>query len=330
MKELIKALVESYGPTGHEEQVRALITERVKGYADEIRTDPLGSLIVLKKGTGGGKRIMVAAHMDEIGVVVAYIDKKGFVRFGRLGGLSPLTVLGRRVRFANGTVGVIAWEKGRYPTSIPTWEEIYLDVGGTSPENCPVGIGDAACFDDKYVEQGDWLISKAMDNRMGCAVGVQALIEMGESPNDVYFCFTVQEEVGLRGATASAYGVDPEVGIALDVTLTGDTPEASPMCISLGKGTAIKVMDSSVIAHPGVKNWMVQTAERIGAPYQLEILTAGGTDTAAIQRTRAGVPAGCLSVPTRYVHTPSEMVHYGDVRATVDLLAELLRKPVEL
>ncbi|NLG29365.1 MAG: M42 family metallopeptidase [Chloroflexi bacterium] len=330
MKELIKALVEAYGPTGHEEQVRALITERVQHKADEIRTDPLGSLVVFKKGTGGGKRIMIAAHMDEIGVVVAFIDKKGFIRFGRLGGLSPITVLGRRVRFANGTIGVIGWEKGRYPSSIPAWEELYIDVGCTSPEDCPVGIGDAACFVDYYAEQGNYLFAKAMDDRMGCAVAAQTLLEMGPSPNDVYFVFTVQEEVGLRGATAAAYGVDPEVGIALDVTLVGDTPEATPMCVSLGKGTAIKVMDSSVLVPPAVKRWMVETAERNGVPYQLEILQAGGTDTAAIQRARAGVPAGCISVPTRYVHTPSEMVDYRDVRASVDLLVALLSNPVTI
>jgi len=262
--------------------------------------------------------------------VFAFIDKKGFVRFGRLGGLSPITVLGRRVRFQNGTIGVIAWEKGRYPTSIPTWEEIYLDVGATSPEDCPVGIGDAACFEDAFVEQGNHLISKAMDDRIGCAVAAQTLLEMGSSPNDIYCVFTVQEEVGLRGATAAAYGVDPEVGIALDVTLVGDTPEATPMCVSLGKGTAIKVMDSSVLVPPRVKRWMVETAERNGVPYQLEVMQAGGTDTAAIQRSRAGVPAGCISVPTRYVHTPSEMVDYRDVRASVDLLVALLSNPVTI
>ena len=330
MKQLIKSLVEAYGPSGHEEQVRELITNLVRDHADEMHTDALGNLIVLKKGTGGGKRIMLSAHMDEIGIIATFIDKNGFVRFGRLGGLSPITVLGRRVVFANGTIGVIAWEKGRYPTSIPTWEEIYLDVGATSPEDCPIELGDAACFEDKYYEHGNRLIAKAMDDRMGCAVAVQTLLEMGSSPNDVYFVFSVQEEVGLRGATVSVFGVDPEVALALDVTLVGDTPEAEPMAISLGKGPAIKVMDASLLTHPGVKRWMVQAAERLGIPYQREILLAGGTDAAAMQRSRAGVPAGCLSIPTRFVHTPSETVDYRDVLGGVKLLVELVSKPVEI
>jgi endoglucanase len=330
MQELIRALVEAYGPSGHEEQVRALIADRVRGHVDELRTDALGNLIALKRGTGGGKRIMLAAHMDEIGVLATFIDKQGFVRFGVLGGVRAFTVVGRRVRFANGVVGVIGAEKGLATQGLPAWENLYIDVGATSPEDAPVSIGDAACFIEPLVIQGNRLIAKAMDDRMGCALGVQALLELDESPNDVYVVFTVQEEVGLRGATVSAFGVEPEVGVALDVTLVGDTPEAPPMAVSLGKGPAIKVMDAAMLTHPGVKRWMLQAAERLGIPYQREVLLAGGTDAGAIQRSRAGVPAGCLSVPTRYVHTPSESVDYRDVQAGVKLLVELLSKPVEI
>ena len=316
--------------SGHEAQVRALIAERVRDYADDVRTDALGNLIVLKEGTGGGKRVMVAAHMDEIGLIATFVDKKGFLRFGRLGGVRPLSVLGQRVRFGNGILGVIGAEKGASGPALPPWEEMYIDVGASSPEDAPVGVGDAACFDEPLVVQGNRLIAKAMDDRIGCALGVQALLELGETPNDVYFVFTVQEEVGIRGATVSAFGVEPEVALALDVTLVGDTPEASPMAVSLGQGPAIKVMDSGMLTHPGVKRWMVQTAERAGIPYQLEVLLAGATDAAAMQRSRAGVPAGCLSVPTRYVHSPSEVVDYGDVQAGVRLLVELLGNPITL
>jgi len=330
MKQLIKTLVEAYGPSGHEEQVRELIANLVRGHADEMRTDALGNLIVLKKGTGGGKRIMISAHMDEIGVIATFIDKKGFLRFGRLGGLSPLNMIGRRVRFANGTVGVIGWEKNSYTPIVPPWEELYIDVGATSPEDAAVSVGDAAGFLEPMVEEGNRLVAKAMDDRLGCAVAVQTLLEMGSSPNDVYFVFSVQEEVGLRGATVSVFGVDPDIALALDVTLVGDTPEAAPMAVSLGKGPAIKVMDSSLLTHPGVKRWMVQTAERLGLAYQLEVLLAGGTDAGAMQRSRAGVPAGCLSIPTRYIHTPSETVDYRDVLGGVKLLVELVSKPVEI
>jgi tetrahedral aminopeptidase len=328
MKELIKKLVEAYGPSGHEEPVRALLTETIRAHADAVHTDALGNLIALKKGRGGGKRVMVAAHMDEIGVIVTYVDKQGFLRFARVGGVTPATLIGSRVRFASGACGVIGREKWLHDTTPPAWEQLFLDVGATSPEKAPVGIGDAACFERPFADLGQRLVSKAMDDRIGCAVAAQALLEMGDSPNDVYIVFTTQEEVGVRGAIVSAFGVEPEVGIALDVTDTGDTPEAHPMAVKLGGGPAIKVMDSYSLTHPGVKRWMSDAAERLGLPYQLEVLEFGGTDASAIQQSRAGVPAGCLSIPCRYVHTPSEMVDYGDVQGAVKLLVEMLSNPI--
>lgn len=331
MKELIKKLVEAHGPSGHEAQVRDLITELISGKVNEVRTDSLGNLIALRKGEGGGRRIMIAAHMDEIGLIVTYVDKKGFLRFGTVGGVFPIATIGSRVRFANGTVGVVGWEKWLQPSAEkPALEELFLDVGAVSGDELPVGVGDVASFDRPFVDMGQRLIAKAMDDRIGCAVVVQALLELETTPNDIYFVFTVQEEVGLRGALVSAYGVEPEVGIAVDVTKTGDTPEAHPMAVELGKGPAIKVMDGSALVHPGVRNWMVKTAQRLGLSYQLEVLEAGGTDTAAMQRARAGVPAGCLSIPCRYIHTPSEMVDYGDVQGAVRLLREMLSGPVEI
>lgn len=331
MKEVIKRLVEAYGPSGHEAQVRDLIADMIRGNVDEMRTDSLGNLIALKKGDGQGKRIMVAAHMDEIGLIVTYVDKKGFLRFGTVGGVFPIAMIGSRVRFANGTIGVIGWEKWLQPsTERPTLEELFLDVGAVAGNELPVGVGDVASFERPFVDMGQRLVAKAMDDRIGCAVAVQALLDLKATLNDVYFVFTVQEEVGLRGALVSAFGVEPEVGVAVDVTKTGDTPEARPMAVELGKGPAIKVMDSDVLVHPGVKDWMVRTAQRLGIPYQLEVLEAGGTDTAAIQRARAGIPAGCLSIPCRYVHTPSEMVDYGDVQGAVSLLREMLSGPVEI
>lgn len=330
MKEIIKQLVEAYGPSGHEQEVRALIRNLVASRADEMRTDALGNLIVLKKGTGGGKRVMVAAHMDELGVIVTYVDKKGFLRFATIGGVSPLTLVGSRVRFANGAVGVINWEKWLHGDTKPTFEELFIDVGAPGPDKCPVGVGDMACFVRPMDDLGQRIVAKAMDDRIGCAVAVQTLLEMGGSPNDVYFVFTTQEELGTRGAMVSAFGIEPEVGLAVDVTLTGDTPEAHPRSVELGAGPAIKVMDSGAITHPGVKRWMIAAAERLGIKYQLEVLEFGGTDARSIQRSGAGVPAGCLSIPTRYIHTPSEMVDYGDVQGAVRLLVELLSAEISL
>ena len=325
MKELIKHLVEAYGPSGHEGPVRALIEGFIRDSVDEIRVDAMGNLIALKKGGGDGKRLQVAAHMDEIGVVVTHVDKKGFLRFGRIGGVQPHTLVGQRVRFSNGKHGVIGWEKWMQSrSSLPAWPELFIDVGASSPDDVPVGIGDTAGFVRSFIDMGDRMVAKSMDDRIGCAVAIRALLDMGESPHDVYFVFTVQEEVGTRGATVSAFGIEPDIAIAVDVTSMGDTPEARPMAVSLGKGPAIKVMDSGMLAHPAVKDWMVRTAEHLGIDYQLEVLELGSTDARAMQLSRAGVPAGCLSIPCRYVHTPSEMVDSRDVRQAVDLLAGMV------
>lgn len=332
MKELIKKLTETYGPSGHEERIREVIRAEIEGLADEVRVDALGNLIALKRGKGQGIKVMLAAHMDEIGIIVTHVDEKGFLRFAPVGGVRPLTLLGGRAVFADGTVGTFGMEK-REPEEakkIPTFDKLYLDVGAKDKESVPVKVGDVACFQRPFVAQGDRLIAKAFDDRIGCAVLIQVMRDLKETPHDVYFVFSVQEEVGLRGATTSTYGIQPDLGISVDVTRTGDTPEAHPMAVSLGAGPAIKVKDGRMLAHPAVKDLLVRTAEELGIPYQLEVLERGTTDAAAIQISREGVPAGCLSIPCRYVHTPSEMVDYNDVANAVKLLVAVLSKPIEL
>ena len=330
LKDIIKNLVEAYGPSGREDAVRATIQGWIQDKVDETRVDALGNLIAIKRGTGGGKRVMVAAHMDEIGLMVTYVDKKGFLRFATIGGVFSPTVVGARIRFANGTVGVVSWEKWLVSQDRPPMDELFIDVGATSADTVPVGVGDPAAFDRPFADLGQRLVSKAMDDRIGCAVAIQTLLEIETSPNDLYFVFTTQEEVGPRGAVTAAFGVEPEVGLAIDVTDTGDTPEAKPMAVELGKGPAIKVMDGGLVAHPGVRAWMTRTAQERGIPYQLEVLLFGGTDAEAIQGSRAGIPAGCLSIPCRYIHSPSEMVDYGDVENSVKLLVALLSSPISL
>lgn len=326
MRELLRKLVETYGPSGAEEQIRAVIQAEVAPLADEVRVDPLGSLIVRKRGNGEGKRIAVAAHMDEIGIMVTYIDEKGFARFTRIGGVSPLTCVGARVLFSNGITGVISVEGKRDdPGKLPRFEQLYIDVGATGRDDCPVRVGDAAVFVQPFAVQGTRFIAKAMDDRVGCAVLIETLRRLEHTPHDVHFVFSVQEEVGLRGAYTSAYGIDPEMAIAVDVTRTGDTPECYPMAVELGKGPAIKVQDSGMISHPAVRDLLVRRAEASGIPYQLEVLEGGSTDAAAMQLTRSGVPAGCISIPCRYVHSPSEMVDERDVENGVRLLLEVLQ-----
>lgn len=327
MNDLIRKLVETYGPSGAEEQIRDVIRAEVEPLVDDIRVDAMGSLIAHKEGSGEGKRIALSAHMDEIGVMVTYIDEEGFARFTNIGGVRALNCVGGRVAFADGTTGVINVEQKRdNQNKIPQLEQLYIDVGASSADDCPVQVGDPAVFVRPFATRGTRLIAKAMDDRIGCAVMIEAIRGLESTPHDVHFVFSVQEEVGLRGARTSAFGIDPEIAIAVDVTGTGDTPESRPMAVKLGQGPAVKVQDGRMIASPQVRQLMVQRAKEADIPYQLEVLEGGTTDAAAMQLTRAGVPAGCLSIPCRYVHSPSEMVDERDVENGVRLLLEILKR----
>lgn len=333
MKKLLQTLTETFGPSGYEDDVRKIIRREVESLADEVRVDALGNLIVRKRPTGSSrdaKKVMVAAHMDEIGIIVSHVDENGFVRFSPIGGVFRRYVLGGRVRFLNGTQGIIGFDRLDNVNELPTLDKVYIDVGATSPKDSPVKIGDVAAFDRQYSDLGNRLVAKSMDNRVGVLVAIETLRALKSTPYDLYFVFTTQEEVGIRGATTSAYGIDPDVGIALDVTPSGDTPNALRMEMTLGKGPCVKIQDVGMIADPRVVQWMIRAAEKNRIPYQREVLLIGGTDARAIQITRAGVPAGCISVPVRYVHSPSEMVDYSDVQNAVRLLAAVLRTPIDL
>ncbi len=328
MKKLIEKLISTPGPSGYEAQIREVVRGEIENLVDEVKVDALGNLIA-KKGDGG-KKIMLAGHMDEIGVIATHIDENGFVRFSNLGGVYPRYVPGGRVRFLDGTLGVIGTERVTDTYKVPPLNKMYIDVGATGKKDCPIKVGDVAVFDRPFSVLGSRLVSKAMDDRIAVAVMIETLRQLKKSPYELYFVFTVQEEVGVRGATTAAFGIDPDLGLAVDVTMTGDTPKGVKMDIALGKGPAIKIKDSGSLADPRVVKWMVNAAEKAKIPHQMEILEFGGTDARAIQLTRAGVPAGCLSIPCRYVHSPSEMVDLGDVENSVKLLVELLSKPVIL
>ena len=333
MKDTIKKLVEAYGPSGYEDQTRDLIRDEIKGLADEERVDALGNLIA-RKGTKSddGLKIILSAHMDEIGVMVAYVDEKGFARFTTLGGVSPYTLIGGRVRFADGVIGAINIDEGMgaWRSKTPDISKMYIDTGATSRDDAPIKVGDAAGFIRPMAEAGHRVIAKSLDDRIGCTILIETLRQLKTTPHEVYFVYSVQEEVGLVGAQTSAYGIDPDLGIAIDVTGTGDLPEATPMAVALGDGPAIKVMDGGMLAHPAVKDLMIERAKAAQIPYQLEVLRGGTTDAYAIQLTRAGVPSGCISIACRHVHTPSEMVDLRDAENSVKLLLEILRQPIDL
>ena len=319
MAELMKELSTVNGVSGNEDKVRKLITEKISDKADEIIVDALGNVIALKKGRQSGKKIMFAAHMDEIGVAVTFIDDNGFLRFSNVGGLYTKELSARRVIFKNGVTGVIYTEKDNKMMQL---SKMYIDIGADSREAAEkmVSIGDTAVFEGTYHQNGSRIISKALDNRAGCYVLIEAMKRV-KSDNDLYFVFTTQEEVGLRGARCAAYSIEPYAAIAVDVTDTGDTPECAKMAVNLGKGACVKVMDRSVICHSEIRNVLIELAKKNNISYQLEIMTDGGTDAGVIHLTKDGVKTGGISIPTRYIHSPSELADANDIEACIRLAA---------
>ena len=331
MKNLVKKLVEATGPSGYEDSVRNLIIEEIKPYADDFKIDPMGNLIVRKgKKQADGLTVMLAAHMDEIGVIVTHVDENGFLRFAPIGGVFLLHCIGSRVSFLDGTTGVIYHEDMGARDKVPPMNKMYIDIGATSKDTCPVKVGDVAIFQRQFEDLGDRLVSKAMDDRIGCVVQIEVLKQIKNSPHELYFVFSVQEEVGTRGATTAAYAVDPELGLSVDIAPTGDTPKDHRSGLKLGEGPAIKVKDVGMISDPRVVRSLVKTAQEASLPYQMEVLEVGSTDARAIQLARSGVPVSCISIPTRYAHSPSEMVDYNDVQNAIKLLVNYLNKPVQL
>ncbi len=330
MQELIKRLTEAFGPSGFESGLRELIRPEVTPFADDVRVDALGNLIAVKRGSGDGLKVMVAAHMDEIGVMVTHVTDEGFLRFTNIGGVSAHTLLGGRVQFADGTIGIIHANRFEDRSRVHPLDKYFIDVGATSKADCPIGVGKPAGFYRPFLVQGGRLTAKSMDDRIGCAVAIEALRRLNGSPHEVSFVFSVQEEVGTRGAQTAANAILPDVGIAIDVTITGDVPEAAPMAVALGAGAAIKVKDSGMIAHAGLVRLMRERAETAGIPYQMEVLDGGSTDARSMQIAGPGAAAGCISVPCRYVHSPSETVDAGDVEHCVRLLVAVLSEPLPL
>ncbi|MDX2064983.1 MAG: M42 family metallopeptidase [Fimbriimonadaceae bacterium] len=334
---LLEELCQAHGTCGHEEAIREIV-RRELGHRTEIRTDAMGNVICRKPGPG--KRVMIAAHMDEIGFIVKYIDKQGFLRVNALGGWDPRQMNSQRVMvhgFGGSAVGTLM--HGTKPTHLLTdsersggqkFDDFFIDLGLSAEEvQKLVRVGDTATMHRPFEAIGQHYASKAMDDRVGVFVMIEAVKRAAASDLDIYAVATTQEEIGLRGATAAGWSVQPDVAIALDITLANDIPgigEADQIT-KLGAGTAIKIMDSSLICHPGVVAKFRELAEAHQIPHQMEILTRGGTDAGGIQRLHGGIPSFTLSIPTRYVHTVNETVHGGDVQASIDLLAAYLNLP---
>ncbi len=330
--ELLKKISETPGAPGFEKLVRDLVRDEIKDLVDEMFIDSMGSLIGVRKGRDT-KRVMVAAHMDEISFIVTHIDDEGFIRFHPLGGFDPKTLTAQRVivhgkEDVPGVMGSkpIHLMSNDEKNKIAQIRDYFIDVGmkGDAVREL-VSVGDPITRERELVVMGDCVNGKSLDNRVSVYILIETLkaIKGKELPYDFYAAFTVQEEVGLRGAMNAAGHIDPDFGIGLDTTIAYDTPGAMPfeMVTQLGKGTGIKILDGSIICDSRMVGFLKSAAKKYNIPCQAEILPAGGTDTGAIQRQgMKGSIAGAISIPVRHIHQSIEMAHMGDISATIDLL----------
>lgn len=329
---LLNKICTTPGAPGFEKEIRALVLKEIKGLVDEVEIDNMGNVYAIKRGTGD-KRVMIGAHMDEIGFMVTHIDDNGFIRFHTLGGFDPKTLTAQRVIIhgKKDIVGVMASKPIHVMTAdernkVAKLSDYFIDTGLSAEEvNEIVTIGDSITREREFIEMGNCVNGKSLDNRLAVFI----LIEMfrglvGKTvPYDIYGVFTVQEEVGIRGANVSSMRINPDFGFGLDTTIAFDLPGAAAheKITELGKGTAIKIMDASTICDYRMVDFMKKTADKHKIKWQPEILTAGGTDTAGIQRmTEGGSIAGAVSIPTRHLHQVIEMAHKDDIQGSIDLL----------
>ncbi|MEM3577320.1 MAG: M42 family metallopeptidase [Candidatus Bathyarchaeia archaeon] len=340
LAETLEKLSNACGVAGREEEVRKLMKSMLEKCADDVKEDKLGNVIAIKKGKKNAPKVMLAAHMDEIGLLVKTISKEGFLQFAKIGGIDDRILLAQKVLVytekgpLHGIIGSkpphIQKEEER--KRIMTYDELFIDIGAESHEGAKkmgVKIGDPVAFDIKFARIGkDIVMGKAFDDRVGCAVMVEAMQLLKNTECTLYAVGTVQEEVGLRGATTAAFGINPDVGIALDVTVAGDMPGVKEVeaPIKLRKGPSIEVADMGLITHPKVLRLLIDAAEENKIPYQLETGLPGSTDAARIALTREGVPSGVISVPTRYIHSPTSLLSLEDAEKAVKLTVAAIQK----
>ena len=314
----LKKLCTANGVSGHEGAARDVILEEIKGLIDDYSIDAMGNLIAHKNGPG--EKMMLAGHMDQIGLMVTFICEKGFLYFGTIGGMSPQICLGQRFIFQNGTAAV-CYNQRLDDIKTLTFDKMYLDIGAKDQEDAEkyVSIGDVCTFAQEPVINGNVFITPALDDRIGCFIMVEALKKITNPAFDMYFVFTAQEEVGLRGAKTAAFAVEPDYGLAFDVTASYDTPKARKMPSKMYEGAAIKLKDNSLICHPMIIAHLEKCAKKDGIKYQFEVLDMGGTDVGAIHVNKGGVPSGAISIASRYIHTANEMCALSDIEDCISL-----------
>lgn len=329
MYNLIKKYTNAFSVSGREFYLADIIEADLKGHADKITRDAMGNLIVFKKGVDSSKKLMIAAHMDEIGFMVTNVTDSGYIRISNVGGINAVYSAYDVVRFENGVKGIIVADASAKELKV---KDLVIDIGAKNKKDAAkkVSVGDLCSLVPSLTRLMNKRISaKAFDDRLGCAVAAFSAINAEQPKYDTYYVFTVQEEVGCRGAMPASFDIRPDYAIAIDVTGTGDTVGAKAMEVKLGNGAAVKLKDSSVICSQLMVDAMVSCAKKNGIKYQLEVLEAGGTDTHSMQLAAGGCHAGCISIPTRYIHSPVETVDLNDVEACEKLLTALVTEGVE-
>ncbi|AXH99399.1 M42 family peptidase [Sporosarcina sp. PTS2304] len=342
--EMLKELTDARGIPGNEREARDAMKKHIEPFADEIDHDGLGSLIAVKEGDATGPKIMIAGHLDEVGFMVTRIDDKGFIYFQTVGGWWSQVMLAQRVSIVTRAGETITGVIGSKPPHILTPEarkkpvdikDMYFDVGASSKEEVlSWGIlpGDMAVpyFDFTVMKNENFLLAKAWDNRIGCAIAIEVMKQLkGEKhPNRVYSVGAIQEEVGLRGAKTATNKIQPAIGFAVDVGIAGDTPgvSAKESVGNMGEGPQILLYDASMVSHRGLRNFVVETAEALNIPYQFATMAGGGTDGGSIHVSGTGIPTLAICIPTRYIHSHAAMLHRADFENTVKLLVELVKR----
>ena len=329
---LLASICETAGAPGFEQRVRTLVIEQLKDVVDEYSIDNMGNVTTIVRGKSSDKKVMIAAHMDEIGFIVTHIDENGFVRFHTLGGFDPKTLTAQRVIIhgKKDLIGVMGSKPihvmtAAERTKVPKTTDYFIDLGIPKAEVMKfISVGDSITRQRELIEMGDCVNCKSIDNRVSVFILIETLKQLKNCPYDVYGVFTVQEEVGIRGAQVATLAIQPDFGFGLDTTIAYDVPGASAheKITELGKGAAIKIMDSQTICDYRMVRYMKELAEKKNITTQVEILPAGGTDTMGIQRfTPGGSIAGAVSIPTRHIHQVIEMAHKQDILQSIDLLS---------
>jgi endoglucanase len=331
MINLIKKYQSVFSVSGYENELSKIISKDLSSFADEIKFDSMGNLIVLKKGKDSSKKLMLAAHMDEIGFMVTNIEESGLLRVAPIGGINPVASCYHEVMFQNGIKGILIVEDGTKLSDVSN-AKLFVDIGADAASRAKrkIKIGDV-CAVSSYFKKlsANRYSSKAFDDRICCAILSYTAQNCNTPLYDTYFVFTVQEEVGCRGAKASSFSIMPDYSIAMDVTPAPAVGNPNHLTVKLGEGAAIKIKDSSVISSPKMVDRLISLADENNIKYQCEVLLAGGTDTSQMQIAGAGSYACCISVPTRYVHTPVETVDINDIKACADLLMAFIEKGAE-